>query len=139
MLDTRAVSEPAKPDAGREGGRLCITMRRQTCAGLSFRTSLERNAPESLTRMLYGFVHGHIWRASSSILQDGVVGGRFKRVLVPPNVNAATGLGLHKESRAQQLGDPHWVFDPFAVALAGTAVETNSNASSTAWPIGVGP
>jgi len=28
---------------------------------LSFRTSLERNAPESLTLVLYGFVHGDIW------------------------------------------------------------------------------
>src|SRR5215831_14918033 len=36
----------------------CITMRRQPCVLLSLRTSLERIAPESLTRGLYSFVHG---------------------------------------------------------------------------------
>ncbi len=107
----------------------------QYACGLSFRTSLERNAPESLTLKVYGFVHGHIWQASSPVLQDGVASGQFKRVLVPPIVNAPAGLGLHKESRASGRDNrhwPHWVFDPFTVALAGTVVETNSNASSTA-------
>src|SRR5262245_9438057 len=41
----------------------CITMRRQARAWLSFRTSLERKAPESVTLGLYDFVHGDIWRA----------------------------------------------------------------------------
>src|SRR5262249_28249727 len=49
------TSEQALPQAS------CITMRRQTCVWLSFRTSLERIAPESLTPALYGFVHGDIW------------------------------------------------------------------------------
>src|SRR5208283_1718357 len=47
----------------------CITMRRQASPRLSFRTSLERTAPESLTPGLYGFVHGDIWRALPSGIQ----------------------------------------------------------------------
>jgi hypothetical protein len=58
-------------------------MRRQTCAWLSFRTSLERIAPESLTPALYGFVHGDIWQALPVQPQDGVEGRRFKSVLSP--------------------------------------------------------
>src|SRR5262245_61408796 len=50
----------------------CITMRRQACAWLSFRTSLEQKAPESLTPELYDFVHGDIWRAVAAQPQDGV-------------------------------------------------------------------
>src|SRR5664279_4638513 len=56
----------------------CITMRRHTSPRLSFRTSLERNAPESLTRGLYGFVHGDIWQAGSSWAQDRVARRGFK-------------------------------------------------------------
>ena len=58
-------------------------------AGLSSRTSLERIAPESLTRALYGFVHGDIWQTPGVQPQDGVAQARFKRDLVPSNVNAS--------------------------------------------------
>src|SRR5437016_10849288 len=69
----------------------CITMRRRTSAWLSFRTSLERIAPESLTPALYAFVHGDIWQAGPAQLQDGVAGRPFKCVLTTLNVNTGRG------------------------------------------------
>jgi hypothetical protein len=45
----------------------------QTFMCLSCGTSLERIAPESLTRHLFEFVHGDIWRHLSKELQDRVV------------------------------------------------------------------
>jgi len=50
----------------------CITMRRRTGPRLKFGTSLERIAPESLTREVYDFVHGDIWRAVAAKLPDRV-------------------------------------------------------------------
>src|SRR5689334_11661356 len=76
----------------------CITLRRLGSAWLSIRTSLERIAPESLTRGLYDFVHGDIWPALQPQLQDGVVTGGFKRVLSLSKVNIAIGLESTKES-----------------------------------------
>src|SRR5262249_47002621 len=61
----------------------CITMRQQACACVKLRTSLERNAPESLTPELYDFVHGDIWRAVAAQPQDGVAWPRFKCALAP--------------------------------------------------------
>ena len=106
-------------------------------AWLSFRTSLERIAPESLTPALYGFVHGDIWRAPAAQPQDGVAQARFKRDLVPSNVNAS--LDSTRRPNESSAISRHCVFDPLAEARAGSGTETNSDASSTAWPIGVGP
>src|SRR5262249_39127420 len=44
---------------------------------LTTRTSLERTAPESLTRALYGFVHGNIWNAVPEPPLDRVGGRGF--------------------------------------------------------------
>src|SRR6185437_5044251 len=67
----------------------CITMRRQKRPQLSFGTSLERIAPESLTRGLYDFVHGDIWRAAPSGLQDRVArrGSRGHKPRLNVNTN----------------------------------------------------
>jgi hypothetical protein len=39
---------------------------------LKYGTSLERTAPESLTRIEFNFVHGHIWPAASPSPLDRV-------------------------------------------------------------------
>src|SRR5215467_4266787 len=104
----------------------------KACACVKLRTSLERNAPESLTPELYDFVHGDIWRAVAAQAQDGVAGPRFKCDLAPLKVNANVDACEAEESRGH-----YWVFMPLAPAWIG--VETNSVASSTAWPMGVGP
>src|ERR1019366_8504529 len=88
----------------------CITMRRKTWSRLSIRTSLERNAPESLTQGLYAFVHGDIWRPLRSSLQDRVVEVDSSGCSPPLNVNArAIRLGSksqdpirHPEVRAKR-------------------------------------
>ena len=48
----------------------------RTAKGLKSRTRLERTAPESLTRGLYGFVHGDIWGAVEFLLPARVA--RFR-------------------------------------------------------------
>src|SRR5262245_19609555 len=73
-------------------------MRRRTCVWLSFRTSLERIAPESLTPALYSFVHGDMWLTYRVQVQDGVAGCRFKYVLPPSKVNA---IWIRSPSKSQ--------------------------------------
>src|SRR5262249_39271407 len=111
-------------------------MRRQTSVWLSLRTSLERIAPESLTLALYSFVHGDIWEPPAAPTQDGVVTDRFKRVLDLLNVNTVAGFRRRRRVNPEYV---HCVFVPLADARAGTGTEMNSDASSTAWPMGVGP
>jgi hypothetical protein len=63
------------PTAGTKAWNLCqiATVKcRWTGLCLSCGTSLERIAPESLTRHLYNFVHGHIWARTSTCPLDGV-------------------------------------------------------------------
>src|SRR6476469_2985049 len=86
----------------------CITMRRQAWTWLSFRTSLERNAPESLTPELYDFVHGDIWRAVAAQPQDGVAGPRFKCALAPLKVNADLEVPGAEESRGTIESSCRW-------------------------------
>src|SRR4029079_13025668 len=66
--------------------------------------------------------------------QDGVAQAGFKRDLVPSNVNAGPdSMSVHESSAIR-----HCVFRPLAEARAGSGAEINSDASSTAWPTGVG-
>src|SRR6185437_340087 len=130
---SRPASEPTISSAA---GSACITMRRSTRAWLSIRTTLERIAPESLTQGLYGFVHGDIWQVFHLQLQDGVARICFKRVFVLSNVNSAADTLAAEESRT--IGC-HCVFVPLTDARFGTGTEVNSDAWSTACPIGVGP
>lgn len=67
----------------------CATMRWPDRTGLSIGTSLERKAPESLTRGQCGFVHGDIWQPASVRAQDRVAGRDSKGFLSLPKVNAA--------------------------------------------------
>ena len=56
-----------------DGERACRDCGKGLC--LSCGTSLERIAPESLTRCLSDFVHGHIWRHRARVPQDRVERG----------------------------------------------------------------
>ena len=100
----------------------CITMRRRACAWLSFRTSLERIAPESLTPELYGFVHGDIWRAMAAQPQDGVAELSIQVGFGPPKVNDNV-----ESRRRRRVKGLYCVFEPLLVgAPACIGTETNS-------------
>src|SRR4029079_12009429 len=85
-------------------------MRRRACVWLSFRTSLERIAPESLTPVLYAFVHGDIWQVLPAQLQDGVARCQFKCYFSPSNINAKVDPPAAKESRRKGVtaSSNHW-------------------------------
>ena len=106
-------------------------MRRSACSWLSFRTSLERIAPESLTPKLYDFVHGDIWLEITAQLQDGVAGHQFKWDFGSLKVNGTAESVVAEESRT--LLGPYCVFEPLLVGVpAWIGIEMNSEASSTA-------
>jgi len=65
-------------------------MRRNPCRKLSLRTSLERIAAESLTRVLSIFVHGDIWRRARLRLQDRVLDRIVAQEMRTNSVNAAS-------------------------------------------------
>src|SRR6185312_6119732 len=67
---------------------------------LSFGTSLERIAPESLTRTQYGFVHGDIWPPRLPSPQDQVSEAGIKARKRPEFVN---GHGDHPGRASQAL------------------------------------
>ena len=75
---------------------LCTTMLRRSGPGLSFGTSLERTAPESLTPALCRFVHGDIWLTLIRSPLDRVAGVYSDGFSSPPNVNGKTPRGLPK-------------------------------------------
>src|SRR5262249_25117696 len=74
----------------------------------SFRTSLERKAPESLTPELYDFVHGDIWRAVAAQPQDGVAEPWFKCALAHLKVNADLEVLGAEESRETIASSCRW-------------------------------
>ena len=111
----------AKPSSRPRPRRFCITMRRRTCARLSIRTSLERNAPESLTRGAFRFVHGDIWQASPARLQDRVEAPlrfsslRFRRF---KSLIASVDRDVTQQSAS---ADGHCVFGPLPARGASAA------------------
>src|SRR5215813_7355046 len=79
----------------------CTTMRRRKSLWLSCGTSLERIAAESLTRLQFDFVHGHISRLPSW--------GPLNQVKCDPNVPAHLNRAINPRLTPQRLrSGPHY-------------------------------
>ncbi len=90
----------------------------------------ERNAPESLTRQLYDFVHGHIWPATRQPPLHHVFSDLCQKFW---NVASL----MNERWRRQAAGKLHWALAD-VLGLAGCGAETNWVACMTPVPIGVG-
>jgi hypothetical protein len=101
-----------------------VVEKRQIFMFLSCGTSLERIAPESLTRHLFEFVHGDIWRHLSKWPQDRV-DGQIRCLRAAKNPSRLSGRARHCERIP--LADARW-----------DGTETNWVACRTPVPNGVG-
>jgi hypothetical protein len=107
---------------------------------LSCGTSPERIAPESLTRSLSDFVHGHISWWTDLLLPNRVTG----LTRLPPRGFDSLTRALARRKRVGGRSDPEAAQHPnrdhcvFAAALPGCGLETNCVACMTPSPIGVG-
>ena len=91
------------------------------CLRLSLRTSLERIAPESLTQVLYGFVHGDIWRPATHDATRSSSREVIEVAVRPLQTLTRAKIASLKESSLRA----YWVFAPLAEARVGPATETN--------------
>ena len=106
MDSVKIVEGKAKPRSSSRGdqpaksvGAICLTLQRRARFRLRFGTSLERNTPESLTRALYGFVHGDIWEPARGGTPDGVWRACAGRALFRQTLTRGR-VGKQQESRA---------------------------------------
>jgi hypothetical protein len=90
-----ASTMPALPAAARKARAPFITMRSRRCLRLSFRTGLERTAPESLTGPVYAFVHGHILLSTHSLPLDQ---GRVQFQIAPNALQRLTASAMLSQS-----------------------------------------
>ena len=137
MDSVKIVEGKAKPHSSSRGdqlaksvGAICLTLQRRARFRLRFGTSLERNTPESLTRALYGFVHGDIWEPARGGTPDGVWRACAARALFRQTLTRGR-VGANSKSQGPRTY--------FAEARVGVGLETNCVAFNTTGPIGVGP